>query len=145
MARIQETVDTDLPIDQVFSFVAEFANIEQWDPGVTRSVKRSDGPPQVGTVYDVDVKYGGRSIPMTYTVTDYQPQERIVLVGEASTVHAVDTIDFAKTPDGTRVTYAADLSMKGILKLAQPFLGKKFEEIGTSAAAGLRDRLAAMS
>ena len=82
---------------------------------------------------------------MTYTVTDYQPNEQIVLVGEGSTVHAVDTIDFAQTSDGTRVTYTADLSMKGILKLAQPFLGKKFEQVVWSGAAGLRDRLAEMS
>lgn len=145
MAVIQESVETDLPIDEVFSYVAEFANIEQWDPGVTRSIKRSDGPLQVGTVYDVDVAYGGRTIPMTYTVTDYEPNEQIVLVGEGSTVHAVDTIDFAQTSDGTRVTYTADLSMKGILKLAEPFLGKKFEQVVWSGAAGLRDRLAEMS
>ena len=40
MAVIQESVETDLPIDQVFSYVADFANIEQWDPGVTRSIKQ---------------------------------------------------------------------------------------------------------
>ena len=141
MTLIQETVETDLPLEQVFAFVADFTNIDEWDPGVTRSVKRSDGPLAVGTVYDVDVNYGGRTIPMTYTVTDYRPNEQVVLIGEGSTVYAVDTIEFAETPTGTRVVYSADLSMKGLLRLAQPFLGKKFAEIGTSAAAGMQDRL----
>lgn len=145
MARIQETVETDLPLDQTFSYVADLDNIEQWDPGVKRSSKRSDGPVKVGSVYDLEVQYNGRAIPMTYTVTEYRPKEQIVFVGEGSTVHAVDTIDFAETPQGTRVTYTADLTLKGILRLAQPFLGKKFEQIGWSAAAGLRDRLAEMS
>ena len=145
MARIQESVDTDLPLDQVFDFVADFANIEQWDPGVTRSAQRLNGPIQVGTVYDVDVNDGGRTIPMTYTVTDYRPKEQVVLIGDASTVQAVDTIEFFETDSGTRVVYTADLSMKGLLRLAEPFLGGKFKEIGTSAAAGLRKRLAAMS
>ena len=145
MARIQESVDTDLPLDQVFDFVANFANIEQWDPGAIRSEQRSPGPVEVGTVYDVDVHSGGRTIPMTYTVTEYRPKEQVVLVGDASTVHAVDTIEFFETDSGTRVVYTADLSMKGLLRLAEPFLGGKFKEIGTSAAAGLQKRLAAMS
>ena len=145
MARIQETVDTDIPLDQAFAYVADLGNIEQWDPGVTRSVKRSDGPLEVGTVYDLDVEYGGRKIPMAYTVTAYKPKEQIVFIGEGSTVHAVDTIDFIETDSGTRIVYTADISLKGLLRLAEPFLGKRFEEIGTGAAAGLQKRLAEMA
>ena len=145
MARIQETVETDLPLDQVFNYVADLGNIEQWDPGVARSVKRSNGPLQVGSIYDLDVAYGGRTIPMAYTVTAYKPKEQIAFVGEGSSVHAVDTIDFTETDTGTRVVYTADISLKGLLRLAEPFLGKRFEAIGTDAANGLQQRLAAMA
>ncbi|MBV8221122.1 MAG: hypothetical protein JO325_21875, partial [Solirubrobacterales bacterium] len=48
----------------------------------------------------------------------------------------------AATGTGTRVTYAADLRLKGLLRLADPLLALAFRRVGDRALAGLREVLA---
>ena len=42
---------------------------------------------------------------------------------------------------GTRVTYDADLALKGPLRIADPLLGLAFDRVGDRALEGLRERL----
>ena len=34
MIRLEETTKVNLPIEDVFKYTSDFANIEQWDPGL---------------------------------------------------------------------------------------------------------------
>lgn len=141
MALLQETLEIARPLDEVFAFVGDFANTKDWDPGVSDSRKVTDGPVGVGSRYAVDVVFGGRTLPMTYEVTTWDPPNRVVLRGEGSTVTAVDDIRFEATERGTRVRYSADLRLKGLLKLAEPFMKGRFEKTGRDAIAGMRRSL----
>ncbi len=142
MIRLTETANTTLSPEQAFEHVGDFSNIEKWDPGVVASAKRADGPTDVGTVYDLDLSYGGRRMEMDYTVTDYSPGRRIVLKGEGRVVVAIDTIEFEPIEDGTKVTYTADLGLRGFARVLQPFMKGRFAAIGKSAGDGLRGWLA---
>lgn len=141
MALLQETLEVARPLDEVFAFVGDFANTKDWDPGVSDSRKVTEGPVGVGTRYAVDVLFNGRTLPMTYEVTTWDPPNRVVLRGEGSTVTAVDDIRFEATERGTRVRYSADLRLKGLLKLAEPFMKGRFEKTGKDAIAGMRRSL----
>jgi hypothetical protein len=142
MTRLVETALTSLDQASAFGEVAEFANIEQWDPGVIRSVKQTPGPTDVGTSYALELEYAGRKLDMTYTVTEYRPHDRIVLRSHGGRVEAVDTITFQPNGSGTVVTYEADLQLTGVGRLAQPFMKRRFEAIGRAAGDGLRRWLA---
>jgi carbon monoxide dehydrogenase subunit G len=141
MALLQETLEVARPLDEVFAFVGDFANTKDWDPGVSDSQKVTDGPVGVGTRYAVDVVFGSRTLPMTYEVTTWDPPNRVVLRGEGSTVTAVDDIRFEAIERGTRVRYSADLRLKGLLKLAEPFMKGRFDKTGKNAIAGMRRSL----
>jgi carbon monoxide dehydrogenase subunit G len=78
---------------------------------------------------------------MTYEVTTWDPPNRVVLRGEGSTVTAVDDIRFEPIERGTRVRYSADLRLKGLLKLAEPFMKGRFDKTGKNAIAGMRRSL----
>ena len=117
-------------------------NIDQWDPGVTQSVRRTSGDTGVGTAYDLDLDYRGRVLQMTYTVTEWEPNHRVVLEGVGGPVKAIDTITFVAGDDGTVVTYQADLSLRGIAKIVQPLMDSRFNAIGEAAGQGLRTWLA---
>jgi len=143
MPLLKETLDVDRPLEDVFAFIGDFANTKDWDPGVTNASKITDGPIGVGTRYHVDVVFGGRTLPMTYEVTAWDPPNRVVLRGEGSTVTAVDDIRFEATQGGTRIRYSADLRLKGVLKIAEPFFKGRFDETGRKAMAGMRAALAA--
>jgi len=138
MTRLVETATTSLDQAAAFANVAEFANIDKWDPGVARSVKQTPGPTGVGTDYDLALNYNGRAMNMTYTVTEYHPNSRIVLEGKGNLIAAVDTITFEPNGSGTIVTYQADLQLTGVARLMQPLMKSRFESVGTAAGDGLR-------
>jgi carbon monoxide dehydrogenase subunit G len=142
MPTIRRTVTTTLPISTVFTYLSDFSNAVDWDPGTTSSSARNGDEPAVGTVYDLVVKFGTRTLPMTYEITDIDTNKRVVLDGEGSTTRATDTMTFSPTADdGTVVSYEAEIHLKGLLRLAEPFLGKKFKELGDEAERGLTTAL----
>lgn len=146
MTRIHERLTTGQPIDAAFDFIANFANSHAWDPGTawSRRTESSDGPIGVGTTFELGVRMGGRVAPMTYRISQFERPTRVVLVGEGSGVESVDDIRFDRTGDGTAIDYAADITLLGVRRLLQPFLGGTFERIGRDAAAGMADALASL-
>jgi carbon monoxide dehydrogenase subunit G len=141
MTRIHERITADLPIEAAFDYVADFANNAEWDPNTTAAHRLDDGPLGVGTHYELHVRMGGRTAPMTYRITEYERPRRVVLVGEGSGVVTVDDIRFERIGDRTVVDYTADIRLGGLLRLAQPFLGGAFRRIGREAAEGMNREL----
>lgn len=141
MPLLKEILEVERPLEDVFAFVGDFANTKDWDPGVADASQITDGSIGIGTRYRADVVFGGRTLPMTYEVTAWDPPNRVVLRGEGSTVTAVDDIRFEATDAGTRIRYSADLRLKGLLKVAEPFLKGRFEETGRKAMAGMKTAL----
>ena len=138
MIKFQETAATSLSVAEAFTQLGEFANIQDWDPGVTSSRKTSDQPTGVGTVYALDPLYRGRKMEMQYRVTEFDTNRRLVVEGSGGMVKAVDTIEFEPTPDGTKVTYIAELTLTGIARLAEPLMKSRFAEVVRSGGDGLR-------
>jgi carbon monoxide dehydrogenase subunit G len=145
MTRLHEQIETPLALDVAFAFVADFANSMRWDPGVASSERLDDGPVGVGARYRLAVRMGGRTAPMEYRVTIFEPSRRVVLVGEGSGVSAVDEIRFEAAGSGTHIDYTADIKLGGVLRLAQPFLGRAFRKIATDALGGMQKALDAMA
>jgi carbon monoxide dehydrogenase subunit G len=141
MPRLHETIDTSLPIDETFAFVADFANARLWDPGVATSERIDDGPVAVGARYRLGVRMRGKVAPMEYRITTFEPPRRVVLTGEGSNVSAVDEIRFEATPTGTRVDYTADIRLGGWMRLAEPFAGGAFAKIAKDALDGMQRAL----
>lgn len=141
MTRLMETAKTSLTQAEAFSAVGDFENIDQWDPGVKRSIKRTPGEVRVGTVYDLELDYRGRSLEMSYTVTELDIGSKIVLEGTGGVIHAIDVISFEAKDDGTLVTYQADLQLTGLARFFQPFMKNRFAAIGEAAGSGLRSWL----
>jgi hypothetical protein len=145
MPVITETVETPLPVEAAFDYVANFEHIVEWDPGVTAVRKTTDGPPSVGSEYDLDLNYGGSPIFMTYRITEWDPPRRVVLEGDGDRTVAVDRISFSASAVGSSVEYQADIRMKGVYRVAEPFLGRLLRRIGEGAAEGLARRMHELS
>jgi carbon monoxide dehydrogenase subunit G len=141
MPRLHETIDTTLPRDDAFAFVADFANAEQWDPGVASSVRLDAGPVGLGARYRLGIRMRGRVAPMEYRITAYEPSRRVVLTGVGSGVSAIDEIRFEATASGTRIDYTADIRLGGWMRLVEPFAGGAFRKIATDALGGMQRAL----
>jgi hypothetical protein len=144
MTRIVRTIEVPTAPDDAFRYVADFSTTEEWDPGIEEARRLDDGPIGVGSRFAVISNFGGRRLPITYTITAYEPPTRVVLDGEGSRFRGIDEITFDATPDGgTRITYVADLRLKGIARVIEPLMRSRFEEVGEEGTQGLRRALSA--
>ena len=138
---VSREVTTATQVGKVFAYLSDFETTTQWDPGTVRTT-RVDGDGGVGTVYRNTSTFAGRTTDLTYVVTRVRAPELIQLRGENATVVAVDTMTLAETHDGTRVTYRAELTFKGVWRFVAPLLAPAFRRLGDQAEAGLRTALA---
>ena len=86
MTTLTERIDTALPIDDTFAFVADFANSAIWDPGVATAERLDTGAVGLGSRFRLGVRLGGRVAPMEYRIAVFEPPTRVVLVGSGSGV-----------------------------------------------------------
>ncbi len=141
MTRLRERIETTLPIERTFDFIADFAHASSWDPGVATSERIDAGPLGVGACYRLGVRMRGRVAPMEYRITTWEPPTRVVLTGEGSNVSAVDEILFRETANGTAIDYTADIRLGGWLRLFQPFAGGAFRKVAKDALGGMQRAL----
>ena len=142
MAHYRTTVLTPWSQEKAFDYLSDLAHFSEWDPGVKQSVKVGGTGVVVGATYDVTVAAVGPDITLRYEIVDLDRPARVEVRAESATLLSVDVMTFEPTDDGgCRVTYDADLSLKGLLRLGDPFLGLAFRRIGDRAAAGLRTAL----
>lgn len=142
MTTLKERIDTTLPIEAAFAYIADFANAQEWDPGVETAERIDHGPIGVGARYRLGVHLGGRVAPMEYRIAAFEPPSRVVLTGSGSGVSAVDEIRFERVKTGTRIDYTAEIRLGGLLQFIQPFLGGAFRNVARKAADGMRRTLA---
>lgn len=135
--RLHETRHVDRPLSEVFSFTADFANAEKWDPGVASSRRVGDGPAGLGATFEVMVSFGSREIPMIYEITEWVQDSRVVLEGKGESIEAVDVIEFEASDGGTLVDYTADLTFTNWIRFVAPFMSPVLNRVGEQALDGL--------
>lgn len=144
MANCRKTLSTSLPIDEVFSYLADFSNAAEWDPGVSSARKLDDGPVAPGTRFEVVSRFLGSEIKLVYSAVQVDPPGRVVFEGTtAAGLRSIDTLTFKKSAGGTTVTYDAQLVLPGLLYLADLPLHLAFQWIGRDAINGLAETLRA--
>jgi uncharacterized protein YndB with AHSA1/START domain len=67
--EIVRTLVLPRPPEQVFSYLQDFTNTEEWDPGTVRTTRES-GDGGVGTRYHNVSKFLGRETELTYLVEE---------------------------------------------------------------------------
>jgi carbon monoxide dehydrogenase subunit G len=143
MTKLHKRIETTLPIEAVFTYLVDFSNAQEWDPGVESARRLDLGPIDRGSRFELHVRMGGRVAPMTYRIRDLTRPTRVVFEGTGSRVEAIDSITLIDRPDGgTSVDYTADIRLGGLLRFVQPLLGRTFAKIGDAAAAGMERTLA---
>ncbi|MFP3913444.1 MAG: SRPBCC family protein [Actinomycetota bacterium] len=125
------------PRDEVFAYTADFSHSAEWDPGVVSSRRIGEGPVERGARFALEVEFGSGTTPMTYEITEYEPDSRVVLVGRGEKVEAVDEIRFESRDGTTLIDYTADLTFHNYLKYLGPFVSPLIRRVGTRAMDGL--------
>jgi carbon monoxide dehydrogenase subunit G len=142
MAHYRAAVDTPREREYVFAYLSDFSTTQEWDPGVVEAERLNDGAVGEGTEFRLVAEFLGRKTALTYRIVEYDPPRAVTFRGENATVISNDRITFEAGGQGTRITYDAELALKGPLRIADPLLRLAFNRVGARALAGLRHKLA---
>jgi hypothetical protein len=144
MTRFTRQIDVPTPLDDTFTYVADFSTTAEWDPGIVEARRLDDGPLGVGSRFEVVSRFGDRRLPIAYTITAFAPTSRVALEGTAARFRGTDDIRCARKPEGgTRIRYTADLRLRGIARAAEPLMRGRFEKVVDDGSSGLATTLQA--
>jgi hypothetical protein len=144
MARYVDVVDLTLSVDEAFDLFADFHRTVEWDPGVVEATRLDDGgPPRVGSRFRLVTSFLGLRTTLEYRIVALERPTRVVLEAETDALRSHDVIDIAERDGRARVTYEAQLELRGVRRLADPLLDVAFQWIGRQAVQGLRRRFGA--
>ncbi|MFE0641052.1 SRPBCC family protein [Streptomyces sp. NPDC058877] len=118
---------------ELVAYLEDFTHTEEWDPGTVSCVRLDDGPVRTGSRWRNTSRFRGRTTELAYELVAREPA-RLVFVGENKTVTARDDLTFRAEGTGTRLTYRATLTFKGVAGLAAPFLRTEFERLADEVA-----------
>lgn len=141
MAHYRGTIVSPKSAEEVFDYMAMFSNVSKWDPTAAEAHPIDDNPPGEGARFHVLVRWLGREIPLEYTTAAYERPRRVVLRAENASTISEDTVTVEPRGTGCEMTYDAQLTLKGAMRLIDPLFGFLFKGLGNNAAAGLRQEL----
>jgi hypothetical protein len=110
-------------------------------PEHPRSSLVAGGPGEQGATYDVVLSTAGKESTVRYEAVEVEPPSRLVMRGETDALVSTDTIEVEQGADGVRVTYRAELELKGVRKLADPLASLALTRASDKAKDGLQRRL----
>ena len=118
MDEFQNTVTIARPAEEVFAFLADFANVPQWNYAIEQTWQTSPGPAGVGATYRQ-----ARTIPRRseegFEVTDFAPPSRLAVEGQIGPFNASSSYLLQPTAGGTRLTN--DVELEPSSALLRPF------------------------
>ncbi len=145
MARYVTTIRSPRPQQEAFDFMADLRNFEAWDPGVRSATQVTGDGGGPDAVFDVVVDAPGRGLTLRYETTEYVAPDSLVVKAASTMFTSLDRIEVRPDGSGSIVTYDAELTLNGPLKMFDLLLRPVFERIGGRADAGLKQALDGVS
>jgi uncharacterized protein YndB with AHSA1/START domain len=119
VATFENTVMIRRPTAEVFAFLADFENIPKWNHAIVETHKISEGPVGVGTMYQ-QVRSVPRRSDEHFEVTAYNPPRQVEIRGQIGPFPSRLSYALDAIPEGTRVTNAVELELRGPGRLLGP-------------------------
>ena len=119
MIEVVVSVEVDRPADEVFAYLADWANNPQWQDGMVACTWTSEPPLRVGSTYDQEARFLGRPVVSSFEVVEHDPGRRVRMVTTKSTM-PLDITREVEPLDGdrSRVTATIRGGPEGLLSLA---------------------------
>ena len=124
MIHFEEHVVINRPPQEVWEYASNIDHLPEWMKDMTGLRKLTEGPLQVGPrIVDLR-KVMGRNTETTMEFTQYDPPHKFAAKALDGPLAVEFTHRFEPVGDGTQVTTEMVGQMRGILRLADPLIGR---------------------
>lgn len=141
MSRYVTKIESRLSPPEAFAYMADFSHARIWDPSVSEARRVGEGPVEVGSEFDLVARFGGRDVPLRYSIVEHDPPRRVVLEARRRGFVSRDTIRVEAAAQGSTVHYEATLVFSGLGRLLDPVMQGIFNRVGARATVGIQAAL----
>ncbi len=118
----EQTIEIQRPLAFVYGYLSDFSNTTDWDPSVIQSSKTTPGPLQVGTHFDIQIKFAWTQLSLNYHITEMHKDRYLELKGIADNYSLVDRIRFEGDEQRCTVHYQIEVYYKDPMARFVPLL-----------------------
>ena len=130
IAKMESTVTIARPVEEVFGFfLALDENAPKVDPSAGSVVKSPEGPAGPGTTFRFRQQTLGKVRETTTRFTGVEPNKKIEFEAVIGPMRPKASLTFEQADRGTRVTFRGDSNPIGPLKLLNPVLNRKGQQV----------------
>jgi uncharacterized protein YndB with AHSA1/START domain len=140
VATFENTVIIRRPVEDVFGFLSDFENVPKWNYAIVETRKVSEGAVGVGTIYQ-QVRSVPRRGQESFEVTAYDPPHHLEIRGQLGPFPSRLSYALEATPQGTRVTNAVELELRGPGRLLRPVAVPRVREAVAANLSKLKELL----
>ena len=139
MARMESTVTIARPVEEVFRFfLALDENAPKVDPSAGSVAKSPDGPAGPGTTFRFRQQTLGRVRETMTRFTGVEPNKKIEFEAKIGPIRPKASLTFEQTDGGTRVTFRGDSNPVGPLKVLNPVINRKGQQVWSQRLARVK-------
>ena len=121
--RIEEIVEIDRPVEEVFSYVTNSENLPEWSNLVLEVRRETEGDLREGDRFTTAAKFLGRRFETPFEVSAHEPHRRHTDASRGGPFEQEYTYAFEGNGEGgTRLTYVAEGEPGGFFRLVGPLL-----------------------
>jgi uncharacterized protein YndB with AHSA1/START domain len=120
--RLEYTIVIDQPVDKVFNYVSNPANLPEWQgpPTEIRDLQQTTpGQLREGDRFTTVLQFLGRRYETPTEVSAYEPNRRVSYRGTGGPVPTQITFILEEVPGGTRFTHTQEVEPRGFFGLAE--------------------------
>lgn len=130
MVEVSRSFTVRTPLPAVVTYLTDWGNSREWDPGTVACTQITDGPVGVGTEWRNVLRLLRRNVVVVFRL-DHAADDRLVFSGLNRGATSVDTITCtALANGGTAIVYDSQVEFHRLARLAAPLLTREFERIG---------------
>jgi carbon monoxide dehydrogenase subunit G len=111
--RFESSIVINAPPDEVWTLIDKLEQWPQWMPSIKKIERVSKGPLATGSQLSVTAKVSGITIRLLMTITEFVPENSVVMKGKALGTRLIRFYNLEPLNDKTRATVGGEVS--GIL------------------------------
>jgi uncharacterized membrane protein len=144
MAPIVNSIEIARSPEDVFAYLDDLSRHGEWQGQIVSVKVETDGPTRVGSRATETRRVPGRTLEVTYEISEHDPPRKVSFGGLNGAVRPVGSVTIEPAGEGrSRVTLELDLEGHGIGKLIAPLARRDARKHVPENQARLKQRLEA--
>jgi uncharacterized membrane protein len=142
LIRVDLTVQVNRPVEDVFAYITDPANLGAWQTNLVSVTKETQGPVRSGTRFrEVRRAPFGRTVEAIVEVSGFEENRRFDLRIVSGPLPIDGRNEFSAVDGATRIEFVAEGELRGPLRLVGPVLGRLLHRQFDGDYARLKDAL----